>query len=76
MTSIVIGSLPRGARYGTVKAAWEKEKVDSLWQDGSWAKSAARSQKRRSLTDFDRFKVMRLRKQARFAERRAFKAKA
>lgn len=55
--------IPRSAGTGAVKAAWEKAGVESTWDNSTWAKSRAASDKRRQLTDFERFKVMRLRKQ-------------
>jgi len=71
LTPIVIENLPRGARTSTVQKAWEKAGVDAKWHEGSWAKTALQQQRRKALTDFDRFKVMRLKKQRRFAERKA-----
>lgn len=43
--------------------AFAKEKVLEQWGKTSWAKKAARFAVRRNLSDFDRFKVMVLRKQ-------------
>ncbi len=68
---MVIEKLPRGARAGAVKAAWEKAKIDQQWEETSWAKSRLRAERRKQLTDFDRFKVMRLKKQRRFEQRKA-----
>ncbi|KAJ9623130.1 hypothetical protein H2203_006066 [Taxawa tesnikishii (nom. ined.)] len=66
--------LPRAAGNGPVKAAWEKAKVEETWANSAWAKNRERSVKRRQLTDFERFKVMRLRKQARFEVRKTMAA--
>lgn len=63
LTPIVIPKLPRGAGAGPVRAAWEKAGVEKAWEGSAWAKTRARSERRRQLTDFERFKVMRLRKQ-------------
>ncbi|KAK0633104.1 ribosomal protein L14-domain-containing protein [Immersiella caudata] len=71
LTPLVIENLPRGARTGAVKKAWEKSEVDSKWKAGNWAKKQLQQERRQSLTDFDRFKVMRLKKQRRFEERKA-----
>lgn len=46
-----------------MKAAWKKAEVEQKWASSSWAQSRARSARRRQLTDFERFKAMRLRKQ-------------
>ncbi|MCJ1401640.1 GAL4 enhancer protein [Xylographa trunciseda] len=63
LTPIVIPKLPRAAGTGAVAKAWAKEEVEAKWGESSWAKKREQMQKRRSLSDFDRFKVMRLRKQ-------------
>ncbi|EON66449.1 hypothetical protein W97_05547 [Coniosporium apollinis CBS 100218] len=66
LAPIVIAKLPRGAGSGAVKAAWEKAEVEGKWENSAWAKNRDRMAKRRQLNDFEKFKVMRLRKQARF----------
>jgi large subunit ribosomal protein L14e len=71
LTPLVLSKLPRGARTGAVKAAWEKAGIEAKWQESSWAKKRAQKERRRALTDFERFKVMRLRKQARFEVRKS-----
>ena len=71
LTPIVLAKLPRGARTGTVKAAWEKAGIEAKWQESTWAKKRAQKERRRALTDFERFKVLRLRKQARFEVRKS-----
>ncbi|GAB7352597.1 hypothetical protein MBLNU459_g2977t2 [Dothideomycetes sp. NU459] len=74
LTPIVISKLPRGAGNAAVKAAWEKAGVEKSWDSSAWAKNRERSVKRKQLTDFERFKVMRLRKQARFEVRKSVAA--
>lgn len=71
LTAIVIDKLTRGARAGTVKAAWEKADVDGQWKASNWYKKRVQNERRKALTDFDRFKVLRLKKQRRFEERKA-----
>ncbi|CAK7563534.1 MAG: hypothetical protein SEPTF4163_001403 [Sporothrix epigloea] len=71
LTAIVIANLPRGSRHGTVEAAWEKAEVDSKWKASNWYKKRLQNDRRKALTDFDRFKVLRLKKQRRFEERKA-----
>ncbi|PSN63752.1 hypothetical protein BS50DRAFT_612077 [Corynespora cassiicola Philippines] len=66
LTPIVISKLPRAAGVGYIKKRWAEEKVDETFAATSWAKKRAQFQKRRQLNDFERFKVMKLRKQARF----------
>ncbi len=46
-----------------MKKVWEKEEIEKKWEESAWAQNRERRQKRRALTDFERFKVMRLRKQ-------------
>lgn len=43
--------------------AWEKEGIEQKWDESVWAKKREQREKRRTLSDFERFKVMRLRKQ-------------
>jgi large subunit ribosomal protein L14e len=71
LSPLKIEKLPRGSRSGTVKAAWEKAGIDSKWAETNWAKKKAQQERRKALTDFERFKVMRLKKQRRFEERKA-----
>lgn len=68
---MVIKDLPRGARTGTVKKYWEKAGIDAKWKESNWAKKRLQKSRRSALTDFDRFKVMRLKKQRRFEEQKA-----
>lgn len=63
LTHIVLEKLPRAIGTGPLAKAWEKLEIDSKWRDSSWAKARAQREKRRNLTDFERFKVMKLRKQ-------------
>ncbi|KAI7787496.1 50S ribosomal protein L14e [Diaporthe eres] len=71
LSDLVVANLPRGARTPTVKKFWEKAEIDSKWKASNWAKTKAQQAKRSALTDFDRFKVLRLKKQRRFEERKA-----
>ncbi|KAK3395543.1 ribosomal protein L14-domain-containing protein [Sordaria brevicollis] len=71
LTPLVIEKLPRGARTGAVKKAWEAAGIDAKWKESNWAKKSLQQERRKALTDFDRFKVMRLKKQRRFEERKA-----
>ena len=71
LSAFVIDKLPRGARTGAVKAAWEKAGIDAKWKESNWAKKKLQQQRRKALTDFERFKVMRLKKQRRFEQNKA-----
>lgn len=63
ITPIVIPKLPRAAGRGPVAKAWEKAEVDSKWDQSAWAKRRDQREKRQGLSDFERFKVMKLKKQ-------------
>ena len=63
LTHIVIPKLPRAAKRGAVARAWEKNEVEQKWEESAWAKRRAIREKRRSLSDFDRFRVLKLNKQ-------------
>ncbi|KAI2637601.1 ribosomal protein L14-domain-containing protein [Hypomontagnella submonticulosa] len=71
LSDLTIQKLPRAVRTGTLKSAWEKSEIDTKWKESKWAKRKDQTERRRALTDFDRFKVMRLKKQRRFEERKA-----
>ncbi|KAI0130162.1 ribosomal protein L14-domain-containing protein [Xylariales sp. AK1849] len=71
LAPFVIEKLPRNARTGTVKKAWEKAEIDAKWKESSWAKRKLQTERRKALSDFDRFKVLRLKKQRRFEQRKA-----
>lgn len=64
-------ALPRGARTGTVASKWAASGLDAKWAASSWAKKIASRVRRRELTDFERFQVMVLKKQNRFAVKKA-----
>ena len=62
LTKLVV-PLQRGARTGTLEKACEEFKLDEKWEATPTAKKIAQREKRASLSDWDRFKVMRQRKQ-------------
>jgi large subunit ribosomal protein L14e len=65
LTPFVIPKLPRAAGTGPVKKLWEKNEIDGKWAKSSIAQKTERAERRKNLTDFERFKVLRLRKQVR-----------
>ncbi|KAG8528741.1 uncharacterized protein KY384_006428 [Bacidia gigantensis] len=71
ITHIVISKMPRAAGRGPVAKKWEEAKVDEQWEQSAWAKRRDQQDKRKALSDFERFKVMRLKKQTRFEVRKA-----
>lgn len=66
LTPFTIPKLPRAAGTGPVKKLWEKAEIDSKWANSTSAKKRDQADRRRNLTDFERFKVMRLKKQVSF----------
>lgn len=45
--------------------------MEAKWKETNWFKNRDKIERRKALTDFDRFKVTRLQKQRRFEERKA-----
>ncbi|EGV60507.1 hypothetical protein PSN45_001740 [Yamadazyma tenuis] len=71
LTPLILSNLPRGARSGTVAKKWASADIESKWAASSWAKKLAAKQKRAGLSDFERFQVLVLKKQNRFAVKKA-----
>ncbi|KAI5818900.1 ribosomal protein L14-domain-containing protein [Pyronema omphalodes] len=71
LTSITV-NIPLGARTATVAKVWEKQEINDKWAKSALAKRIDITQKRAALTDFERFKVMVLKKQRRFEVKKAF----
>ncbi|OZJ03119.1 hypothetical protein BZG36_03880 [Bifiguratus adelaidae] len=65
LTPIVLKGLTRGAGAKVVAKHYEKDEVDAKWAKSAWAQKLDKRQKRAALSDFDRFKLMKLRKQRR-----------
>lgn len=63
LTGIVIDKLPNGAKAGALKKQWAASGIDEKWYNSSYAKKLDKQARRKQLSDFERFKVMRLRKQ-------------
>lgn len=66
LTPFTIPQLPRAAGTGPVKKLWAKNEIDNKWAKSSFAQKTDRADRRKNLTDFERFKVLRLRKQVRY----------
>lgn len=58
LTNFVVKDLPRGAGPTTLKKYIEKSDVESKWEATAWAKKRAVVQRRKALSDFERFKLM------------------
>ncbi|KAJ6021149.1 hypothetical protein N7540_006653 [Penicillium herquei] len=72
LTPFTIPQLPRAAGTGPVKKLWAKNEIDGKWAKSSFAQKTDRVERRKNLTDFERFKVLRLRKQARYEVQKSF----
>jgi large subunit ribosomal protein L14e len=71
LTPIVMEKFPRAIGNGPLRKKWEEQEIEKKWEETQFAKNRVKSAKRRALNDFERFKVMRLRKQVRYEERKA-----
>ncbi|CAK9436240.1 60S ribosomal protein eL14 [Lodderomyces beijingensis] len=71
LTPVVLPGLTRGARTATVAKKWKASNVDAQWAKSGWAKKLASRERRRELTDFERFQVLVLKKQRRYATKKA-----
>merc|ERR1712121_33491 len=49
-----------GARTKNVVKAWKAADIDAKWAETSWCKNIAKKAIRSNLSDFDRFKLMKL----------------
>ena len=65
LTGIVIEKLPLATGSGALKKRWAEAKIDEKWTNSGYAKRLQKEARRKQLNDFERFKVMRLRKQVR-----------
>ncbi|KAI0423881.1 ribosomal protein L14-domain-containing protein [Xylaria sp. FL1042] len=63
--------IPRALRTGTLKTFWEKAEIDKKWQASKWAQRSQRTERRKALTDFQRFQLLRAKKQQRYEVRKA-----
>merc|ERR1712032_1378236 len=66
----------RGARTGTLRKAAAAFELDKKWAETRAAQKLARSTARAATTDFDRFRIMVLRKQRGYVARRFHKRAA
>ena len=71
LTPHVGANVPRGAGHAAIVKKWESSDIESKWAASSWAKKIARTQRRRELSDFERFQVSVLRKQRAYNVRKA-----
>ncbi|KAG0173609.1 hypothetical protein DFQ28_008249 [Apophysomyces sp. BC1034] len=66
LTPLVVKGLPRGAGQKVVKKYLEKNATLAAWNKTHWAQKIARREVRTNLSDFDRFKLQKLKNKRRF----------
>ena len=54
--------IPHTASTPMVRAQWESRHVSETWESSRWCKNLRAKQRSESLTDFERFKLWKLRK--------------
>ncbi|KAG1057728.1 hypothetical protein G6F43_000446 [Rhizopus delemar] len=67
LTPLVLKSLPRNVGQTALKKALEKSGIVAAWNKTAWAKKIEQRNVRASLSDFDRFKLLKFKNQRRFA---------
>jgi len=65
LTPLVVKDLPRGIGHKSLVQILEKQDIMGQWSKTAWAVKLDNRVKRAALTDFDRFKLMKLKKQRR-----------
>lgn len=73
LTTHIVPKLARGAGTGAVRKQFDASGVATKWASSAWAKKRAAVSARRATSDFDRFKVMLLKKARRDVVRKAVK---
>ncbi|ORX68617.1 hypothetical protein DL89DRAFT_180878 [Linderina pennispora] len=66
LTDIVVKNLPRTIGSKALAKVLEKDQIAETWQKTAWAQKLEARKRRAAMSDFDRFKLMRLKKQQRF----------
>ncbi|KAI9490326.1 60S ribosomal protein L14 [Zychaea mexicana] len=67
LTNLVVKGLPRSAGQATLKKYLEKSQVISQWEKSAWAEKLKQREVRANLTDFERFKIQKLKNKRAFA---------
>jgi large subunit ribosomal protein L14e len=63
LTPLVLKSLPRGVGNKALIKSLEKNETVAAWNKSSWAKKLEQRKVRAGLSDFDRFKLLKLKSQ-------------
>ncbi|KAI8142468.1 ribosomal protein L14-domain-containing protein [Fennellomyces sp. T-0311] len=67
LTNVVVKGLPRSAGQATLKKYLEKSDALASFAKSAWAQKLKQREVRAGLSDFDRFKIAKLKNQRRFA---------
>lgn len=70
LTGLIIPKVGLGAGVTALSKQWEEFGVDQKWLESPYAKKIEKATRRKGLSDFERFKVMRLRKDVSTLEHR------
>jgi len=79
LTDLVVKGFPRGGRSSIVRKYFEKEGILEKWNKTAWARKLEDRKRRAALTDFERFQLLKLKKQRRYiakAEEAKLRAKS
>jgi large subunit ribosomal protein L14e len=66
LTPLVLKSLPRGVGNKALIKSLEKNETVATWNKSSWAKKLEQRKVRAGLSDFDRFKLLKLKSQVKY----------
>jgi large subunit ribosomal protein L14e len=66
LTPYIVKGLPRAAKSTAVAKFWAKSGVEEKYNASAYAKKLAARKTRAGLSDFERFQVMKLRKQRKY----------
>ncbi|ORY79095.1 60S ribosomal protein L14 [Protomyces lactucae-debilis] len=66
LTPYIVAGLPRSAKSTAVSKFWKKSGVQAKFDASAYAKKLAARKTRAGLSDFQRFQVMKLRKQRKY----------
>jgi len=58
LTDFLVSKLPRNAVQKNLVKAWKEQGTLAAWEKSAWAKKLDAKKRRKSLSDFDRYKVM------------------
>ena len=63
LTDVVVKGVKQNTTTKKLTEAWKTENTLATWSKSAWAQKIDKKNKRKALTDFDRFKVMMAKKE-------------